>query len=98
MSFVVVSGISGAGRTTALKALEDQGYKTIDNLPITMLPALIDNIINTNSFDYAVGIDARSMDPKPRAITIINDLQSNKTIDLKVIFLDCASKRNSAAL
>ncbi len=92
LSLVVIAGLSGAGRTTALKALEDQGYQTIDNLPILMVPTLVDHIIATNNSEltYAVGIDAKSLHPQPQAVEIIKNIQANAMVDLKVIFLDCA--------
>jgi RNase adapter protein RapZ len=95
LSLVVIAGLSGAGRTTALKALEDQGYQTIDNLPISMVPTLVAHIIATNNpkLTYAVGIDAKSLHPQPLAIEIIQNLQVNAKIDLKVIFLDCAPEK-----
>ena len=95
LSLVVIAGLSGAGRTTALKALEDQGYQTIDNLPILMVPTLVSHIINTIPKDltYAVGIDARSLQPKSKAIEIIQNIQENPKIDLKVIFLDCTQEK-----
>ena len=39
---VLVTGPSGAGRSTAIRALEDLGYETIDNLPLSMIPRLLD--------------------------------------------------------
>ena len=68
LSLVVIAGLSGAGRTTALKALEDQGYQTIDNLPISMMPTLVEHIATTNNskLNYAVGIDAKSLYQKTK--------------------------------
>ena len=40
----LVTGMSGAGRTTALRALEDAGYEAVDNLPLSLLPSLIRQI------------------------------------------------------
>ena len=41
MRFVIVTGMSGAGKTTALKMLEDMGYFCVDNLPIAMFPGFV---------------------------------------------------------
>ena len=56
---VLVTGMSGAGRTTALKALEDLGFEAVDNLPVTLLGSLVrpgDRLER----DLAIGIDCRT--------------------------------------
>ena len=63
VKLVIVSGLSGSGKTVALHTLEDAGYYCIDNLPLGMLPELVDNMINTAADPYdlvAVAVDARS--------------------------------------
>ena len=63
MQLVIVSGLSGSGKTVALRTLEDAGYYCIDNLPLAMLPELIDNMIEDSHQDYdlvAIAVDARS--------------------------------------
>jgi UPF0042 nucleotide-binding protein len=60
---VVVSGLSGAGKTIVLHALEDLGYYCIDNLPANLLPAFAAQMVRPEGPDYdsaAVGIDARN--------------------------------------
>ena len=54
---LIITGLSGAGRTSALKILEDFGFEAIDNLPIFLLPSIINLKIKNN---LAVGIDIRS--------------------------------------
>lgn len=56
---IIVSGLSGAGKTVALHTLEDLGYYCIDNLPIALLPALVEEQ-RSIAQPVAVGIDARS--------------------------------------
>lgn len=58
MEILVVSGLSGAGKSTCLRALEDLGYACVDNLPVPLLPALI--AIHPPQRRIAIGIDARS--------------------------------------
>lgn len=62
MRFVIVSGMSGAGKTTALKVLEDAGYFCVDNLPVPLIPNFADITYNleTKVNNVAVGIDIRS--------------------------------------
>ncbi|HID49993.1 MAG TPA: RNase adapter RapZ [Chromatiales bacterium] len=64
MKLIIISGLSGSGKSIALHVLEDLGYYCIDNLPIGMLPALADQLQSDrqNSYDHvAVGIDARNL-------------------------------------
>ena len=62
MKFVIVTGMSGAGRSTAMKMMEDIGYFCIDNLPIQLLDKLIDfsNSFHSDITKVAVGIDVRN--------------------------------------
>ena len=62
MKLVVVSGLSGAGKSVALNALEDLGYYCIDNLPANLLPAFAAQMLSEHLpyEDSAVGIDARN--------------------------------------
>jgi RNase adapter protein RapZ len=63
MQLIVISGRSGSGKSTALHQLEDEGFYCIDNLPISLLPALVEKI-STEEFKAfqgtAVCIDARN--------------------------------------
>ena len=49
MRFVIVTGMSGAGKSTALKMLEDMGYFCVDNLPIPLLPGFVQMLQNTDT-------------------------------------------------
>jgi UPF0042 nucleotide-binding protein len=63
MKLIIVSGLSGSGKTIALHTLEDAGYFCVDNLPISLLPNFIDTMLDSKpaTYDYvAVAIDARS--------------------------------------
>lgn len=62
MRFVVVTGMSGAGKSTALKMLEDMGYFCVDNLPIPLLPGFVQMLQNTDieMKKVALGLDVRS--------------------------------------
>ncbi len=57
---VLVTGLSGAGRSTAIRALEDLGYETIDNLPLSLLPNIL--TAQNRPSQIAVGLDARNRD------------------------------------
>ena len=62
MKLIVVSGRSGSGKSTALHALEDQGFHCVDNLPVGLLPRLVENAAEEGiDVPFAVGIDARNL-------------------------------------
>ena len=86
---VIVTGMSGAGKTQTLKALEDFGFEAVDNLPLSLLPGLIRPEDMTNR-SLALGIDIRTrdfgFDPFVQAV---NHLRANPAIQVDVVFLDC---------
>ena len=89
ISFFIISGTSGSGKTVALQVLEDLGFYCIDNLPASLLPNMAERAINSdgNIKKYAVSIDSRNQD-------FIGDLKSHfeilhsLNINHQVIFLD----------
>lgn len=60
MNFVIISGLSGSGKTMALNTLEDNGYYCIDNLPLSLLPALFQSESIKMREKVAIGVDVRS--------------------------------------
>ena len=62
MRFVIITGMSGAGKSTAMKMMEDMGYFCIDNLPVPLLEKLVDftTSLNSDIQKVAVGIDIRN--------------------------------------
>ena len=89
MKLVIVSGLSGSGKTVALHALEDQGYYCIDNLHLGLLTAVVQQLMSPRLrlYDHAaVGIDARSgVDELERFPEIMGQLRG-MGIDVEVIF------------
>jgi len=86
---VIVSGLSGAGKTTALKALEDIGYEAVDNLPLTLLESVAASRGDERQA-LAVGIDIRTRDLDIDHFNAVFDaLASRAQLDLRVLFLDC---------
>jgi RNase adapter protein RapZ len=84
---VLITGMSGAGRSTALKALEDIGYEAVDNLPLKLLPALVGEAGNR---PVAVGIDARTRDfAVASVIEELDALRSDPAFRVRLVFLDC---------
>lgn len=82
---VLVTGPSGAGRSTAIDALEDLGFESIDNLPISLLPRLLDP---PPARPLALGIDSRNRDFGAEALVrAMDDLASRPGAQL--LYLDC---------
>ncbi|UUX51827.1 RNase adapter RapZ [Nisaea acidiphila] len=88
---VLVTGLSGAGRTTSLKALEDAEFEAVDNLPLSLLPALLaPRPGDANGHRIAIGIDTRTRDFTPQRLTAeLEALRNRSDIALTLVFLDC---------
>ena len=89
MRFVVVTGMSGAGKSTALKMLEDMGYFCIDNLPIPLFPKFAEMLAmpDTKIKNVAVGIDIRGGQALSGIDDILEDME-NKGLEYEILFLD----------
>lgn len=89
MRLVIVTGMSGAGKSTAMKMMEDMGFFCIDNLPIPLLDKLVDFTKNfdTQQKKIAIGIDARSGESLDSLNTVLDEL-SKKDIKYEILFLD----------
>ncbi|MEC7764834.1 MAG: RNase adapter RapZ [Pseudomonadota bacterium] len=85
---LLVTGPSGAGRTTALRVLEDVGYEIIDNLPISMIPRLLSGAAHDRPI--ALGIDVRNRDFSTHAVLdLIDATEAGWSDRIQVLFLDC---------
>ena len=90
MRFVIVTGLSGAGKTTALKMLEDAHYFCVDNLPILLLErfaSLMSGVDKGEAQNVALGIDARSGSSLDE-LEILLDRMKSLGYDFKILFLD----------
>ena len=89
ISVIVISGRSGSGKSTALHVLEDMGFYCIDNLPVTLLPPLIDRL--SIQPRVAVSIDARNIaEDLSEFPDIIKDFDPSH-VQTKVVYLDSNS-------
>ena len=91
---VLVTGMSGAGKSTALKVLEDLGYEAIDNLPLYLLSRLLapkdDGLSAAPLGAVAVDVDIRTRDFDADAfLSEITPLVARDDLALKLLFLDC---------
>ena len=92
LHIVVVTGLSGAGRSTALRVLEDLGFFCVDNLPPALAPALVDTLAADAELDrLGLGIDVRTGDFLKAAGATLDGLASaGHTVE--VVFMDCADE------
>lgn len=91
MRFVIVTGMSGAGKSTALKNLEDFGYFCVDNLPVELIPrfAEIAYDAGTDVNNVAIGVDIRSGDGIERLAGYLDDLKT-QGYPYEILFLDAS--------
>jgi RNase adapter protein RapZ len=86
---VLVTGMAGAGRTTALKSLEDMGFEAVDNLPLTLL----DHMVRSGErlgHPLAIGIDCRSRAFDPVGLQrLLEATPRSDEVELRLLFLDC---------
>lgn len=90
MKLIIVSGLSGSGKSIALDTLEDCGYYCIDNLPVTLLEDFINHVMLVDTKTYAktaIGIDARNQSDSLANFSDSLHLISSKGIDCEIIFM-----------
>lgn len=93
MRIVIVTGISGAGKSTALKMLEDAGYFCVDNLPVPLLPKFMEMLILPGS-EYTkvgLGIDIRSSQKFGQLRETLETLRK-KDVKFEILFLDASDE------
>lgn len=83
---VLVTGPSGAGRSTAIRALEDLGYEAIDNLPLSLIPRLLEG--GQQGPALALGVDTRNRDFSTEAFLDLLDRLTGHGVEL--LYLDCS--------
>lgn len=90
MRLVIVTGISGAGKVTALKIFEDNGYYCVDNLPIDLIESFADILFRqTNEKNkVAIGVDIRSGKNLEKMSEVLKNMKA-KEQNYEILFLDC---------
>ena len=91
MRLVVVTGMSGGGKRTAMKMLEDVGYYCVDNLPVQLIDKFVDLITDkdTEYSKVALGIDVRADMPFQQVCETLKELKKTP-IRLDILFLECS--------
>lgn len=88
MKLILVTGMSGAGKSVALKTLEDCGFEAIDNMPLAFLPDVAAS--QAASRNLAIGADIRSRDFSVEYFrSVVDRLRNDPAVDFKVVFFDC---------
>jgi UPF0042 nucleotide-binding protein len=90
MKLLIVSGLSGSGKSIALDTLEDCGYYCIDNLPVLLLEDFINHVLLVDKLTYAktaIGIDARNQSESLANFSESLELIRKKQIDCEIIFM-----------
>ena len=88
LNVVLVTGVSGAGKSTALRSLEDLGYEAVDNVPLGLMERLL---FSGDGNDYiAIGVDIRTRGLDASAfLNQIQQLATRPQLDLRLLFVDC---------
>jgi len=90
---VLVTGMSGAGKTTVLKAFEDLGFEALDNMPLSLLPHVVGPVTDVNGPPIAVGVDIRTRDFAAETfVEHLQNLRQQPTVRVQVLFVDCSDE------
>lgn len=87
MDFVIVSGLSGAGKSVAIKSFEDIGFYCVDNLPSALIPTFTDLIVQSKIERVALGIDVRERDFFEGLLDVLDGLQQHGH-QVEILFLE----------
>jgi len=89
---ILVTGVAGAGKTSTLAALADQGFETIDNPPINLLKSIVEDYAG-EGVRLAIGIDERSRGfNTERCADVISELRARDDTEIVLLFLECADE------
>ena len=92
---LLVTGVSGAGKSSALKLLEDLGYEAVDNMPLSLVSRLIlgvdgSDMPPSSATPLAIGIDIRTRDfDTTRLLAFLDQLSESPRINAEILFVDC---------
>ena len=87
---LLVTGMSGAGKSSVLDALEDMGWDVVDNLPVDLIPGFVAAGNECRVVPAAIGMDVRSRGFDPRALPAI--MRAMEGVQPEILYLDCAGR------
>ncbi len=89
LNIIIVTGLSGAGKSTCLKCLEDIGFYCVDNLPSVLIPKFVELCVHSNEISKAaLGVDVREKDFLEGLDSIITKLKKNYKVE--IVFLEAS--------
>jgi UPF0042 nucleotide-binding protein len=87
---VLVSGLSGAGKASILRALEDVGFEAVDNPPLT----LVEQLVSRGERPLAIGLDARTRGfDAPEVLETLDRIRLNPSIEATLVYATAAASR-----
>lgn len=92
MEYIIITGMSGAGKTAALKVMEDIGYYCVDNLPVFLIDKFIEmgDSEDTRCNKVALGIDSRSGRDLQKLEDLLKELKKHRNTSIRILFLDAS--------
>ena len=91
LELILITGLSGSGKSVALRALEDAGYYCVDNLPPEMLTQFVELEKARSELKVAIAMDSRSASSLPLVPAQLERLRS-LGVDIRLLFLDCKTQ------
>lgn len=95
LELLLVTGLLGAGKTTALRQLEDLGWEMIDNFPLRFLKRQVQDLLEEGpvASPIAIGFDARTREFVPRKLlAYLERLEARDAVSVTLLFIDCAGQ------
>lgn len=94
LQLVIITGMSGAGKTVAMQSLEDAGYYCVDNLPPQLIPTFSNLVENSANHiqNVALAIDLRTIDFLEALPKVLNEIEQIQQIDYQMVFLDASDQ------
>ena len=91
MRFVVITGMSGSGKQTAQKMLEDMGYYCVDNLPVPLIVKFAELLYDSERDKVALGVDVRADQSFDEVMQALDEMRA-KGYKYEMLFLDASTK------
>ena len=95
INLVIITGMSGAGKTVAIQSFEDMGYFTVDNMPANLIEKFVSLLTTSEKGDIdkvAMVVDMRSRSFFDALSDIVNDLSDNPDVDFRLLYLDSSDE------
>lgn len=93
MDLVIITGMSGAGKTVTMQSFEDLGYFCVDNMPPLLLPKLMELLHNSAEYKrVALVMDARSPEFYKEIVNVLQELDTQGGVQPRIVFLDSSDE------